>query len=201
MAQEKQPRSWVRMAAYGISAGCAGLGGRDPYAVPRPGLFGGGPYSSPVSDADRTRGTAAQLAWLDELATETTDPVLVFAHHPAWNADLDYALVPADNTALRSLVGRHDNVVGYLAGHTHTNRVLHFERTGAVPFVEIACAKDYPGAWAEYQVYQGGYVQLTRRIRSSSALEWTERTRGMFAGLYRDYALGRIEDRCFVRAF
>ena len=40
---------------------------------------------------------------------------------------------------------RHDNVVGYLAGHTHTNRVLRFERTGAVPFVEVACAKDYPG--------------------------------------------------------
>src|SRR5204862_8346288 len=56
---------------------------------------------------------ANQLAWLDELATETTDPVLVFARPPAWHAGLGDALVPADNAALRSLVGRHDNVVGY----------------------------------------------------------------------------------------
>jgi cell fate (sporulation/competence/biofilm development) regulator YlbF (YheA/YmcA/DUF963 family) len=27
---------------------------------------------------------------------------------------------------------------------------------------------------------------------------WTEKTRGMFAGLYRDYALGKVDDRCFT---
>ena len=43
--------------------------------------------------------------------------------------------------------------------------------------------KDYPGAWAEYRVYEGGYVQLTRRIDAPDALAWTEKTRGMFAGL------------------
>jgi hypothetical protein len=67
-----------------------------------------------------------------------------------------------------------------------------------VPVVEIACVKDYPGVWAEYQVYDGGYVQLTRRIAAPAALAWTEKTRAMFAGLYRDYALGRLEHRCFT---
>ena len=30
--------------------------------------------------------------------------------------------------------------------------------------VEVACVKDYPGAWAEYRVYDGGYTQIVRRI-------------------------------------
>ena len=61
--------------------------------------------------------------------------------------------------------------------------------------------KDYPGAWAEYQIFEGGYVQLTRRIAAPDALAWTEQTRGMFAGLYRDYALGLLGDRCFTQTF
>jgi hypothetical protein len=32
-------------------------------------------------------------------------------------------------------------------------------------------------------------------------MAWTEQTRGMFAGLYRDYALGELNDRCFTYAF
>jgi hypothetical protein len=32
-------------------------------------------------------------------------------------------------------------------------------------------------------------------------MAWTEQTRAMFAGLYRDYALGRLEDRCFTQTF
>ena len=61
-----------------------------------------------------------------------------------------------------------------------------------VPIVEIACVKDYPGAWAEYRVHEGGYTQLVRRITTPAAMAWTEKTRHMFAGLYRDYALGAL---------
>ena len=35
-----------------------------------------------------------------------------------------------------------------------------------MPIVEVACVKDYPGAWAEYRVHEGGYTQLVRRITS-----------------------------------
>ena len=70
-----------------------------------------------------------------------------------------------------------------------------------VPIVEIACVKDYPGAWAEYRVYEGGYTQVTRRVASPDAMAWTEKTRAMFAGLYRDYALGHLRDRCFTEIF
>jgi hypothetical protein len=60
--------------------------------------------------------------------------------------------------------------------------------------------KDYPGAWAEYRIHAGGYTQLVRRIASPDAMCWTEKTRHMFGGLYRDYALGRLEDRCFTES-
>jgi Icc protein len=144
---------------------------------------------------------AGQLQWLDELAGSTADPILVFAHHPVWNPDLDYALVPADADALRDLIGRRDNVVGYLAGHTHTNRVLRFERSGEVPFVEVACAKDYPGAWAEYRVYEGGFTQVMRRVAAPAARAWSELGRTMIQGWYRDLVLGTIDDRCFTYQF
>ena len=69
---------------------------------------------------------------------------------------------------------------------------------GLVPFAEVACVKDFPGAWAEYRVFDGGILQVHRRITGTRALEWTERTRGMFGGAYPAYALGRSRDRCFV---
>ena len=75
------------------------------------------------------------------------------------------------------------------------------EQARDIPIVEIACVKDYPGAWAEYRVHEGGYVQLTRRIDAPDAMAWTEKTRAMFAGLYRDYALGQLNDRCFTEIF
>src|SRR5258708_3966542 len=81
---------------------------------------------------------------------------------------------------------------------TRTRRVAAARN---IPIVEIACVKDYPGAWAEYRVYEDGYVQLTRRIEAPEAMAWTEKTRGMFAGLYRDYALGDLSDRCFVQRY
>ncbi len=140
---------------------------------------------------------ADQLGWLDDLAAATSDPVLVFAHHPGWNADPDYGLLPADSEALRGCVARRDNIVGYLAGHTHTNRVQH----DRVPFVEVACAKDYPGAWAEYRVYEGGFTQVMRRVAAPPARAWSELGRTMIQGWYRDLVLGTIDDRCFARHF
>jgi hypothetical protein len=66
-----------------------------------------------------------------------------------------------------------------------------------VPWVEVACVKDYPGTWAEYRVHEGGIVQIAHRISSPEALVWTEKTRHMYHGLYHDYAFGQLGDRCF----
>lgn len=156
----------------------------------------------PGIDRGQLRGD--QIAWLDDLCASVTGPVLVFGHHHIWNLDAAhrstayFGLDPDSSEALADLVGRRENAVGYFAGHTHRNRVRRFERARLVPFVEVSCTKDYPGAWAEYRVYEHGCMQVVRRIAAPAALDWSERTRPMFGGLYRDYALGPLEQRCFT---
>ncbi|MGO9875310.1 MAG: metallophosphoesterase [Acidimicrobiia bacterium] len=148
-----------------------------------------------------------QLAWLEELACASTVPVLVFGHHHPWDPsssernDHYFGINPNDSEALCEVITRCESIAGYFAGHTHRNRVRHFDAARRVPIVEVACVKDYPGVWAEYRVYEGGYTQLVRRIAAPAAMAWTELTRTMFGGLYRDYALGAQPDRCFTHLF
>lgn len=148
-----------------------------------------------------------QISWLDEMAAESTDPVLVFGHHHPWDPSSAtrnpayFGINPDDSEALVGVIERRTTIAGYFAGHTHRNRVRRFAQARSVPIVEVACVKDYPGAWAEYRIYEGGYTQLARRISTPAAMDWTEKTRGMFAGLYRDYALGSLDDRCFTQPY
>jgi 3',5'-cyclic-AMP phosphodiesterase len=148
-----------------------------------------------------------QIEWFDALAASTTSRIFAFGHHPVWNlettrrVDPDYVIAREDSAALLEVIRRHENIVGYFAGHTHTNRVRRYARARHVPCVEVACAKDYPGVWSEYRVYEGGYTQVMRRISAPQALEWSERCRAMIQGIYRDLVLGGIEDRCFTEHF
>ena len=153
-----------------------------------------------------TTGTVGddQLEWLDELAARSDRPVLVFGHHHPWSPDSGtreatyFGISPDASERLVDVVARRPAIVGYFAGHTHRNRVRRFRATGAVPWVEVACVKDYPGAWAEYRVHEGGILQVFHRISTPEALDWTEKTRNMFAGMYAEYAFGRVEDRNFL---
>jgi 3',5'-cyclic AMP phosphodiesterase CpdA len=151
----------------------------------------------------RVGGTLApdQLAWLDALAAATSDPVLVFAHHPARHHDPDYGILAEDYESLLDVLVRRENIGGYLAGHTHTNHVLRDPRARGIPIVEVACAKDFPGAWAEYRVYEGGYTQVMRRVAVPNARAWSEQARHMIQGIYRDLVLGTVADRCFTELF
>ena len=148
--------------------------------------------------------SADQLDWLDELAARSDRPVLVFGHHHVWSPesrqrlDTYFGINPDDSEKLVELFVRRPSLVGYFAGHTHRNRVRRFGVTGEVPWVEVACVKDFPGAWAEYRVFEGGVLQIHRRISTPDALDWTERTRVMFGGLYPQYAFGSLDDRCFA---
>jgi predicted phosphodiesterase len=182
------------------------IAAHGPFAVARPGV------TLAVLDTvrpgtDKGRLDRAQLEWLDDLAAATPDAVLVFGHHHPWDPasetrnDRYFGINPDDSEALCAVIARRENIAGYFAGHTHRNRVRRFAAAREIPVVEVACVKDYPGAWAEYRVYEGGYVQLARRIGTPDALAWTEKTRRMFAGLYRDYALGEVGDRCFTETF
>jgi 3',5'-cyclic AMP phosphodiesterase CpdA len=146
-----------------------------------------------------------QLEWLDQLAAESDRPVLVFGHHHVWGPgeggrDEGYfGIEPSSSERLAEVVARRPAILGYFAGHTHRNRVRRLPVTGEVPWVEVACTKDFPGGWAEYQVYEGGILQVFHRISASpEALAWTERTRALFGGLYPAYAFGDLGDRCFA---
>ena len=161
-----------------------------------------------IPGTDAGQLTREQARWLDDLAGDTPGPVLVFGHHPCFDVEHGirtgrpyFGIQPDDSEALVDVVARHDNLVGYFAGHTHRNRVRRFDRARRVPFGEIGCTKDYPGAWAEYRVYEGGYTQVMRRVTASDAFAWAERTRGLYEGVYRDYALGPLEHRCFTESF
>ena len=143
------------------------------------------------------------LEWLDAIGREADRPVLVMGHHHAWppgsrNRSNDYfGIIPDDTEALIDVFVRRRHLVGYFAGHTHRHRVRRFTATGERPWVEVACVKDFPGAWAEYRVYEGGILQIAHRARRHDAVRWTDRTRGMFNGLYADYAFGSLDERCF----
>ncbi|HEX8804649.1 MAG TPA: metallophosphoesterase, partial [Acidimicrobiales bacterium] len=144
------------------------------------------------------------LDWLDQLAADADRPVLVFGHHHPWDPgsaarpERYFGINPTDSERLVEVVARRPRIWGYFAGHTHRNRVRRFRASGSVPYVEVACVKDFPGAWAEYRVFEGGVLHLVHRIRRADAVAWTERTRGMFGGLYPGYAFGALEERCFV---
>lgn len=179
---------------------------RAPFAVELPGVVLA-VLDTVRPGTDKGRISADQLAWLDDLAASADRPVLVFGHHHVWDpasdtrSDSYFGINPDDSEALLAVIDRREAIAGYFAGHTHRNRVRRFPSARNVPTVEVACVKDYPGAWAEYRVHEGGYSQLVRRIAAPDAMAWTERTREMFAGLYRDYALGSLTDRCFTERF
>ncbi len=154
------------------------------------------------------RVTTEQLEWLDDLAAGSDRPVFVMGHHQVWVGRDDgarpaeyFGINPDDSDALVAVVARHPRIVAYAAGHTHRNRVRTTPSTGAVPFIEVACVKDFPGSWAEYRVYEGGINQIHHRISTPEALAWSERCRHLYQDFgvdYESYALGRLEDRCFT---
>ncbi|MGI9578331.1 MAG: metallophosphoesterase family protein [Microthrixaceae bacterium] len=147
--------------------------------------------------------TSDQFEWLDELGSRADRPVLVFGHHPVWDAEHDersdrtFGLSPDATDTLVETFVRRPRLVGYFAGHTHRNHVVRMAARPEVPFAEVACVKDFPGSWAEYRVFDGGILQVHRRISTADALAWTERTRGMYEGGYPSYARGKRHERCF----
>ena len=149
------------------------------------------------------RVTADQAEWLDELASRADLPVVVFGHHHIWSPESRnrhagyYGINPDDSERLIEVFERRPRLTGYFAGHTHRNRVRRFVRTGDIPWAEVASVKEFPGTWAEYRIFEGGILQVHRRINAPEALEWSERTRGMYGGLYTEYAFGTLDDRCF----
>jgi 3',5'-cyclic-AMP phosphodiesterase len=147
---------------------------------------------------------AETLTWLHDLAASADKPILVFGHHHVWSPESSrrpenyFGINCDDSERLVEVFAAQPKLRGYFAGHTHRNRVRYFGISRDVPWVEVACVKDFPGAWAEYRVYEEGILQVFRRISTPEALEWTEKTREMYGGTYFAYAFGELHDRCFA---
>jgi Icc protein len=158
-----------------------------------------------IPTATTGRITASQLEWLGDVAGEADRPVIVLGHHQNWlpggTRSADYfGINPDDSERLVALIAHQPQIVAYAAGHTHRNRVRRLPATGAVPYIEVACVKDFPGSWAEYRVFEGGILQVHHRISTPDALAWSERCRELYRDFgvdYVAYALARLEDRCF----
>jgi hypothetical protein len=149
-----------------------------------------------------------RLGWLAAELERTRAPrtptLLLMHHHPVPPEHADsypntIGINPLHSLRLFELIGRHPQVKGVLIGHTHRNRVRRYPASGATPFIEVNCTKDYPGGWAHYRLFEdGSFRQEVRRTGSARALEHSTRCRDLFGGGYRRFALGGLETRSFA---
>jgi Icc protein len=141
---------------------------------------------------------------LDYLAGELAkgDATIPLFHHPASRTaslsgtpPIDDGLDPKDATKFRELLGRHDNVAGVYAGHTHRNNFSVNSETGTVPYFEGGAVKEYPGGYTVVRMFEGGYMANFWRTKTAEARAWSERSRGEYLGLAPDSQLGSLGDR------
>jgi 3',5'-cyclic-AMP phosphodiesterase len=78
------------------------------------------------------------------------------------------------------------------SGHTHRNRV---RRVAGLTWTEVAATNHYPGVWAGYRVFEGGIMQVVRRIIDPVALAWTESSRSFLGGVWALWSTGSPSDR------
>jgi 3',5'-cyclic-AMP phosphodiesterase len=150
----------------------------------------------------------ARLEWLADQLAETREraqPTLLLTHHQPVPPEHRHSypnsigIVPEHSLRMFDLLGKNPQVQGVLIGHTHRNRVRRYAASGAIPFVEVHCVKDYPGGFALYELYDDGtFRQEVRRTSSARALAHSTRCRDFFNGGYRDFALGTLAERAWV---
>jgi Icc protein len=144
--------------------------------------------------------SAQQLEWLEQIAKTADRPVMVFGHHHIWNPrhkrDPNYfGINPTDSEKLIALFRQYKCFLGYFCGHTHSNKL---EYIAGVPFVQNAATKEFPGAFVEYRVYEGGVEQIMHRVTAPESLRWEELTSKLELGAYEHRHNGKLSDRCFT---
>ena len=111
----------------------------------------------------------AQLAWLEERLAEVHRPnddrlVVIVSHHPLVTMNNERGREGANGAELLALLHRHPNVVLWLNGHTHVNRVkAHANRDGvSVGFWEVTTASlvDWPCQARLVEIFDAGSGRL-----------------------------------------
>ena len=149
-------------------------------------------------DTHSTGSLRPVLADLLDALAGADRPALVCLHHrfDRWPVPSKYPrgiTWPESSRALAAIRRVKADVV-VTSGHSHRNRA---RRVGPLVVTEVASTKDYPGVWAGYAVYEGGIVQVVRRVTAPDAMGWIEYSRQAVGGAWRWYAPGRLGDRCF----
>ncbi|HEY9714537.1 MAG TPA: metallophosphoesterase, partial [Chroococcales cyanobacterium] len=144
-----------------------------------------------------------QLTWLESLAKNADRPVMIFGHHHLWTPRHRrktgyFGINPGDSEKLIALFRQYDCLIGYFSGHTHSNRVEHLPDLPGVIFAQTAALKEFPGAFFEYRVYEGGVQQIMHRVSAPESLQWEAMTSKQEGGRYAHNHYGKLAERCFT---
>lgn len=137
-----------------------------------------------------------------QLAAEADTPCLVVLHHNLQPLPIfyfwPYGIPSHAGVPFARRLARANPRTVITAGHTHRNRVRN--RSG-LTYSEVGSPKDYPGVWGRYEVFEGGLVQVNRRIEARDCAEWLEYSRRCAGGAWGRWSPGRLEDRRFAASW
>ncbi len=123
---------------------------------------------------------AAEVAWFDDvLAASAAEHVFVWLHHPPGLTGR--FAQPAFDTQVEALVGRHDRIRGFGAGHAHTDacvevggRPVWICPAQTVNFV-MGERRTLPPGYRRYAFADDGTVTSRCRILEPDEIRWPER--------------------------
>ena len=141
----------------------------------------------------------SHLAAALELVANAGGPAVVALHHYPqrfrWPTMYPSGIPgPIAASFLDALAEANPSTV-VLTGHSHRHR-RHSH--GSLLVAEVGSTKDYPGSWAGYAVYEGGVLQVTRRVSAPQAIGWSEQGRRVLGGVWAVWAPGMRSHRCFT---
>lgn len=169
--------------------------------------------SAKTGDGSGDLTDPAQRAFLErdlEEARRAGKRTFIFFHHPVTEYANTSSFPPVvfgvrpeqGRQEFLDLMARFPNVVGVLNAHTHRNYVSYAAATGSnLPYIENGPAKEYPGGYSVFRVYEGGYMRNFHRLRCEFCRSWASRTRNQYLGLYPQYTLGTLSARNFTHVY
>ena len=165
-------------------------------------------YDKIGSGGDNGELSPAQFDFVTSTLRHDRDrPTLVIGHHPV-TVEATATTVPpvtfdmkqSQARRLERLYASAPGVFLHHSGHTHRNKRTQATGAPGVVFQEVAAVKEYPGGYHLLRVFSGGYALNFYKLSSPLALEWSERSRQEYYGLYPYYTAGTLSDRNHVVA-